>query len=160
MELKFKPIGIIHSPHKTCDGNPIQPVCAKGIKASIEIKEEFVDGLADLDGFSHIILLFFFHKSIGYKLKVIPFLDNVLRGVFSTRAPKRPNQIGMSVVKLNTIKGNIMEIENVDIIDGTPLLDIKPFIPEFDHHDVIKTGWYGEKKSELKDKKSDKRFNN
>lgn len=159
MTIKFTAIGRIHTPHKTKEGMPIQSISAKGIKGRIELKEEYLDGLLDLDGFSHIVLIYHFHKSVGYKLQVIPFLDNMLHGVFSTRAPKRPNAIGMSVVKLIRIKGNSIEIENVDMIDGTPLLDIKPYIPEFDIHEIEKGGWLEKKTGKLNDMKSDNRFN-
>jgi len=158
MSIKFEPIGIINTPHKTKEGMPIQSISAKGIKGRIELKEEFLDGLLDLDGFSHIYLIYHFHKSVGYKLQVMPFLDDKLHGVFSTRAPKRPNAIGMSVVKLTSIKGNILEIENVDMLDGTPLLDIKPYIPQFDNHEIEKGGWVEDKIGKLDEKKSDDRF--
>lgn len=141
MKVSFKSIGTIHTPHISKDGIPIQSKYATGIKGTIKLKREYVKGLLDLDGFSHIYLIYYFHKSEGYNLQVIPFLDKIIHGVFSTRAPRRPNAIGISVVKLNGIKDNILEIENVEILDGTPLLDIKPYIPEFDNFKVEKTGW-------------------
>lgn len=158
MTIKFTAIGTINTPHKIKEGMPIQSISAKGIKGRIELKEEYLDGLLDLDGFSHIILIYHFHKSVGYKLQVKPFLDDKLHGVFSTRAPKRPNAIGMSVVKLISVKGNSLEIENVDMIDGTPLLDIKPYVPEFDIHKIEKGGWIEKKTGKLNDMKSDNRF--
>ncbi|MDY6932399.1 MAG: tRNA (N6-threonylcarbamoyladenosine(37)-N6)-methyltransferase TrmO, partial [Halobacteriota archaeon] len=106
-----------------------------------EIFEEYEEGLSDLDGFSHIILIFAFHKSNGFSLKVKPFLDDSVRGLFATRSPRRPNKIGMSIVNLIEIKGNILSVKGVDMIDGTPLLDIKPYIPEFDERDDVRTGW-------------------
>jgi len=157
-EIIFKSIGIIHSPFKQIDGMPIQPSAAKGIKGQIVINEEFVVGLSDLDGFSHIYLLYHLHLSINYKLKVIPFLDDQERGVFSTRAPKRPNPIGLSVVKLLKISNNIIDIENVDIVDGTPLLDIKPYINEMEGIEQYNIGWLTKFKSQMNQKKSDKRF--
>src|SRR5665647_2642539 len=123
MSVLFDAIGIIRTPFKTREGMPIQSSGAIGTKGKIELKKKLVQGLIDLDGFSHIILIYHFHKSIGYELQVTPFLDNKTHGVFSTRAPKRPNPIGMSVVKLVSINNNILEIENVDMIDRTPLLD-------------------------------------
>jgi len=134
---------MVHTPFKTRDdGAPIQPSRAKGAKGTVTIREDLVDGLADLDGFSHITLIFHFHLSQDYELKVIPYLDTVRRGVFATRAPRRPNQIGLSVVRLTKIEGNVLYIENVDILDGTPLLDIKPFVPGFVEPDEdVRKGW-------------------
>ncbi len=140
---------------------PIQPIGAKGIKGTIEIFPEFQEGLRDLDCFSHIILLYHFHLSKEYKLQVQPFLEDEIHGVFATRAPKRPNQIGLSIVRLDKIEKNILHISNVDIIDGTPLLDIKPFIPEFDCFDIdknIKYGWLKNRVEKAYEHKSDERF--
>jgi tRNA-Thr(GGU) m(6)t(6)A37 methyltransferase TsaA len=156
--MEFLPIGTIRSPFTTKEGMPVQPKGAKGIKGTIELKNDFIKGLKDLEGFSHIILLYHFHLSEGYKLEVTPFLDNKPRGVFATRAPKRPNSIGFSVVRLNKIENNILHIENVDIIDGTPLLDIKPFTEQFDVHKIEKNGWLDETSKDVKEMKSDLRF--
>jgi tRNA (adenine37-N6)-methyltransferase len=158
MLVSFKPIGIIHTPFKNKEGMPIQSGGAQGIKGTIVLKKEFEPGLLDLDGFSHIILIYHFHKSYGFELQTIPFIDDKPHGVFSTRAPKRPNPIGISVVRLLNINNNILEIENVDIIDETPLIDIKPYIPEFDIHKIEKYGWIENKVNELNDIKSDERF--
>jgi len=157
-KIVYEPIGIIHSPFKDIKGMPIQPTGAKGIAGTIEIYPEFTEGLKDLEGFSHIILIYHFHLSKGYSLKVTPFMDENLRGVFATRAPKRPNPIGISVVKLRKIEGNILNIEDVDIIDGTPLLDIKPYVPEFDVQEVEKIGWLSQKANNVPKMKSDERF--
>jgi len=158
--VKYNPIGTIHSPHKELHGMPIQPVGAKGVKGRIELNKEFEEGLKDLDGFSHIILIYDLHLCNSHSLKVKPFLDKVERGIFATRAPKRPNSIGMSVVRLEKIEGNILYISNVDVHDGTPLLDIKPYIPDFDatEGEEVVLGWYEDKHHEAKGKKSDKRF--
>jgi len=156
--MNFKPIGIVHSPFKKAIGTPIQPKAAKGIEGTVEVFAEFADGLADLDGFSHIILVCHLHLAQNYKLKVIPYMDNQKRGVFATRAPSRPNPIGISVVRLNHIENNILYIEDVDIIDGTPLLDIKPYIPEFDSQEDIKTGWLERRVHKLSTSKDDGRF--
>ncbi len=157
-EIVFNTIGIIHSPFKEREGMPIQPIGAKGVKGQIVIFPEFKDGLKDLDGFSHIILLFNFHLSTNYKLLVKPFMEDTIRGVFATRAPRRPNQIGMSIVKLESVEDNILHISNVDIVDGTPILDIKPYIKRVDCVESEKIGWL-EKKAEKFDKKiSDNRF--
>ncbi|WP_281351399.1 tRNA (N6-threonylcarbamoyladenosine(37)-N6)-methyltransferase TrmO [Prolixibacter denitrificans] len=146
------------TPFKSKEGMPIQSRLAKGIKGRIELKEEFVPGLLDLDGFSHIFLVYYFHESNGFELQVKPFLDDNKHGVFATRAPKRPNGIGMSVVKLLHVDKNILEVENVDMLDGTPLLDIKPYIPQFDDHQVEKWGWVEDKENRMKDIQSDDRF--
>lgn len=157
-EIIYKPIGIVHSSFTQVEGMPIQPSAAKGIKGQIVVNEEYVEGLCDLDGFSHIYLLFHLHLSKSYNLKVIPFLDKQHRGVFSTRAPKRPNPIGLSVVKLIKIDKNILEIENVDIVDGTPLLDIKPYVQEMEEVNQNRIGWLSKYKNEMKFQNSDKRF--
>jgi len=156
--ITYTPIGIIHSPHKTTEGVPIQPSGAKGIKGSVVVDEKYADALADLEGFSHIVLLYHFHLSEGFSLKVKPFLDDSKHGLFATRAPKRPNAIGISVVKLISIEGCTLQIENVDIADGTPLLDIKPYVPDFDSAEEIKIGWLEGKTNKSLKKKSDNRF--
>ena len=158
MEIRYKAIGVIHSPFKDIKGMPIQPSGAKGIEGTIEISPDFIEGIKDLDGFSHIMLIYNFHLSKGYTLSVKPFVDDKLHGVFATRAPRRPNPIGISVVKLIKVEGNILHIENVDIIDGTPLLDIKPYISEVDAHEVEKTGWLSGKAEKMHSMKADERF--
>ena len=157
-KISYNIIGFVHSPHKSIEGIPIQPVGAKGIKAEIELFEEYKEGLKDLDGFSHIIILYDFHKSKDFNLKVKPFLDNESHGVFATRAPKRPNSIGLSVLKLNKIVNNILYVENVDILDGTPVLDIKPYVSRFDFVGEEKNGWLEKRIDRSNVKKSDKRF--
>ncbi len=137
---------------------PIQPSGSHSEVGIVEVEPEYEKGLKDLDGFSHIILIYHFHKSEGFSLQIVPFLDTKPRGLFSTRAPKRPNPIGLSVVKLKSIKGNILEIENVDILDGTPLLDIKPYVPDFDGYNDAKTGWLEKTSKNVKNQKSDERF--
>jgi len=139
---------------------PIQPAGAKDIEGSVEIYPEYADGLKDLDGFSHIILLYHFHQSEGFSLEVKPFLDKTKRGLFSTRAPKRPNPIGLSVVRLDNIENNTLYISDVDILDGTPLLDIKPYVPDFDYRGDIKIGWLSDNVQKVQAMKADKRFGN
>jgi tRNA-Thr(GGU) m(6)t(6)A37 methyltransferase TsaA len=158
-EIVFKPIGIIHTPHESGDNIPIQPSAAKGVKGIVEIYIEYSAGLKDLDGFSHIILIYNFHLSKDYRMEVKPFLDENIHGVFATRAPKRPNQIGLSVVRLVKIENNMIHIENVDIINNTPLLDIKPYIPDFDYAEDVTLGWLQKSKHQFSIKKSDDRFN-
>ena len=156
--MNFKPIGIVHSPFKKAQRTPIQPKAAKGIEGTVEVFTKFADGLVDLNGFSHLILICHFHLAQNYKLTVIPFMDDQERGVFATRAPSRPNPIGISVVRLNRIENNILYIQNVDIIDGTPLLDIKPYVPEFDSKEDIKIGWLEKKVNKFSITKDDGRF--
>lgn len=156
--IELKPIGIIHSPFKTLSGMPIQPAGAAGVEGTIELFEEYHAGLKDLDGFSHIILLYHFHGSQGFNLHVVPFMDPEPRGVFATRAPKRPNPIGLSVVQLEKIEGNLLHIRNVDILDGTPLLDIKPYVPGFDAQGAIRCGWLEQAKASVSERRSDERF--
>lgn len=156
--ITFHAIGVIHSPFNSLDDMPIQPSGAEGIKGTVVVDEKYIDGLSDLDGFSHLILIYHFHLSDGFSLKVKPFLDDTERGLFATRAPRRPNAIGISVVKLTGVDGGTLRIENVDIIDGTPLLDIKPYVPEFDCANNIKTGWLSDRHIKARSKKSDKRF--
>ena len=158
MKIEFKPIGIIHSPFNEPENMPIQPAGAKGIKGTIEIFNEYQDGLKDLEGFSHVILLYHLHRSTGFKLQVIPFMDTELRGVFATRAPRRPNPIGISVVELGRIENGLLHIRNVDILDGTPLLDIKPYVPEFDFQENVRTGWLEKARDHVSTRKSDDRF--
>jgi len=157
-EIILNQIGTLVTPFKTRAGMPIQSNGAKGVKGQIILNENLQNGLNDLIGFSHIMLIYYFHKSVGFDLETKPFLDTEKRGVFATRAPKRPNSIGISVVKLIAIENNILYIENVDVLDGTPLLDIKPYIPEFDKHEVEKTGWIENKIVKLNSIKSDNRF--
>lgn len=159
MSIVFNPIGNIQTPFKAKQNMPVQPQAAKGVVGKVVLNEELVPALADLDGFSHIILIYQFHKSDGFNLQVIPFLDTQKRGLFATRAPKRPNPIGLSVVKLLNIKHNIVTIENVDMLDGTPLLDIKPYVPDFDSEEHISIGWLSDKTKQLDTTKSDNRYN-
>ena len=157
-KITYNPIGVIHSSFKDIKGMPIQPAGAKGVQGTVEINPEYVDGLQDLEGFSHIMLIYHFHLSKDYSLKVKPFMDENLRGVFATRAPKRPNPIGISVVRLVRVEGNILCIENIDIVDGTPLLDIKPYVPEFDIAEERRIGWLSEKAKKVHKVKADERF--
>ncbi|MDY6862590.1 MAG: tRNA (N6-threonylcarbamoyladenosine(37)-N6)-methyltransferase TrmO [Thermodesulfobacteriota bacterium] len=138
--ISLKPIGIIHSPYKIIEEIPNQGYKSK-YTGIIEVFKEYEEGLADLDEFSHLILLFLFHKSNGYFLKIKPFFDINLRGLFATRSPKRPNPIGLSVVRLLERNDNMLDIAEIDMLDGTPLLDIKPYVPHFDQREVVKVGW-------------------
>jgi tRNA-Thr(GGU) m(6)t(6)A37 methyltransferase TsaA len=140
-EIVFRPIGIIHSPFTETTGTPIQPCFADGAAGHVELFEEYAPGLADLDGFSHIHLIYHFHRSIGFSLKLTPYLDDTERGLFATRSPRRPNPIGLSVVRLERVEGRLLHVADLDVIDGTPLLDIKPFNPRVDHRGASSVGW-------------------
>ena len=154
----YKPIGIIHTPFKDVKEMPIQPIGAKGIQGTINIEPEYVDGIKDLEGFSHVFLIYHFHLSQGYSLQIEPFMDDDLHGVFATRAPKRPNPIGISVVRLSWVEEGLLHIEDVDMVDGTPLLDIKPYVPEFDALKAERIGWLFKKANKAQKAKSDARF--
>lgn len=154
----YKPIGTIHTPFKDIKEMPIQPIGAKGIQGCIEIEPAYVDGIKDLEGFSHIILIYHFHLSKGFSLQIKPFMDDHLHGVFATRAPKRPNPIGISIVRLIRVEGVMLHIEDVDMVDGTPLLDIKPYVPEFDSQEAERIGWLSQKVNKVHEAKSDERF--
>lgn len=158
MEVKYRSIGTIHSPFKDIEGMPIQPPGATGVRGTVEVLPELSEGLRDLEGFSHIILLYHFHRVREARLVVVPFMDTEPHGVFATRAPKRPNPIGLSVVRLVGIEGNLVQIEGVDVLDGTPLLDIKPYVPAFDRPVVERVGWLEGMKKEVRGKRSDGRF--
>jgi len=158
MTITFDPVGVIHTPFNDIKGMPIQPTGAAGICGTIDIFEPFVPGLKDLDGFSHVILLYHLHKVESFSLIVTPFLDSKEHGVFATRAPKRPNAIGFSVVKLNGVDGGTLQIENVDMLNESPLIDIKPYLPEFDQFPADRLGWYEAVKGKVKDHRSDGRF--
>ena len=157
-EIKYTPIGIIHSPFKEPKGTPIQPAGAEDIDGTVEVFPEYAEGLKDVEGFSHIILIYHFHLSKKSPLKVKPYMDNNAHGVFAMRGPSRPNPIGISIVRLVRIEENILHIRDVDIVDGTPLLDIKPYVPEFDIREVKKSGWLDKNVYKLSSSKDDGRF--
>ena len=157
-DIHYTPIGIIHSPFKEVKGTPIQPAGAEGIEGSIEVFPHYVQGLKDLEGFSHIILLYHFHLAGEPRLTVTPFMDSIPRGVFATRSPQRPNTIGISVVRLIKIEKNILHIKDIDIVEGTPLLDIKPYVPDFDGRDVERIGWLKDNIQKLNVAKDNGRF--
>lgn len=158
MEIIYKPIGVIHSPFHNMEDMPIQPSSESSGLGAVEIYAEFVDGLKDLSGFSHIYLLYHLHKMRQSRMLVTPFLDTESHGIFATRAPSRPNPIGMSLVKIVSIKDNSIHVDHVDILDGTPLLDIKPYIPEFENVHDVRIGWLEQAKGQISIRKSDRRF--
>ena len=154
----FQPIGTIHSPFKEIAGMPIQPAGARDVIGQVVVAPEFASGLEDIEGFSHIILLYLFHRAKGFELKVTPFLDDRQHGVFATRAPRRPNPIGLSIVPLLRREANILHVGAIDVLDGTPVLDIKPFVPAFDVPDVTSVGWMSGKSEGPALARADKRF--
>lgn len=158
MKIEFFPIGYIRSPFKDPSGVPIQTKAGSDIEGSIELLDKFVEGTTDLEGFSHIIILTYLHMSEGYDLLVTPFLDDVKRGVFSTRSPRRPNPIGFHIVRLKGIDGNILRILDIDMIDGTPVLDIKPYIPQGDEREGARIGWLEGKLQRFLSEYADDRF--
>lgn len=141
--IVYKPIGVIRTPFPEPKGTPIQPRAAEGVRGRVELFPEYAEGLADLEGFSHVILIYHFHRAGPGRLRVRPFMDDREHGVFATRAPARPNPIGISVVRLLGIEGNVLHVADVDIVDGTPLLDVKPYVPQFDAPSGARIGWLG-----------------
>ena len=154
----INPIGIIHSPHYNIEDMPIQPKGASEVEGYALVNEKYIDGLQDLEGFSHIYLLYSFHKATRTELLVKPFMDKQTRGVFATRSPLRPNHIGISIVKLKRVEWNKVIVEGIDILDGTPLLDIKPYIEKFDAVKESVSGWLQASDKEISKKRSDNRF--
>lgn len=157
-QINYHPIGIIRTPFAEANGVPIQPVGAQGISGAVELDPAYEPCLKDLEGFSHLILLYHFHRAGDWAAEVVPFMDDRPRGVFSTRAPARPNAIGFTVVRLTAVLGSTLHVENVDMLDGTPLLDVKPYVPEFDCWDVERRGWLEGKSLRARELRSDGRF--
>ncbi len=156
-EVIYKPIGVVHSPFKEPKNVPIQAAASK-TQGTIDIFPQYVEGLTDLDGFSHVILLYHLNLVTNHPLMVKPFLDDKLHGVFATRSPARPNPIGLSVVRLLKIEGQTLHVKGIDIVDGTPLLDIKPYVPKFDNRRVTGIGWFNNKINKVTTTKDDGRF--
>ena len=140
-------IGIIHTPYKKAAGTPIQAVFAEGAQGRVEVHPDYAAGLKDLDGFDRIWLIYWFDRAATCRLEVTPYMDMQTHGVFATRAPARPNPIGISSVKLERIEGGTLYVRDVDMLDGTPLLDIKPYSPEFDCFEVARCGWMNNAKN-------------
>jgi len=156
--VTFRPIGLIRTPFRGVAGMPIQAVAARGIPGTIEIADEFVEGLRDLEGFSHLTLLYHLHAVEAPVLTVTPFLDDDVHGIFATRSPARPNAIGLSTVRLVRLREREIDIEDVDMLDGTPLLDIKPYVPAFDDRAGAEVGWFQERLERLPRTVADDRF--
>ena len=158
--LRLNPIGTIETPFDDPAGMPIQPTGAADVIGRVVLSPDLAEGLDDLDGFSHIILLYHFHRSRGFQLKVQPFMDAVARGLFATRAPRRPNPLGLSVVRLLERCGPVLRVQGIDVLNGTPLLDIKPFVPQFDAPQAERTGWLATAAAKARTLRSDGRFTN
>ena len=158
MQIIYTPIGYFHTPFTDVKGMPIQPVGAVGIEGAIEILPEYRAGLKDLEGFSHVFVLSHLHEIKGYDLLVKPFLDTVRHGIFATRSPKRPNSIGLSVMRLRGLTDTSVLLECVDVLNKTPVIDIKPYVADFDCCDADRFGWFAGKSSNARHHKSDDRF--
>ena len=156
--VTFRPIGVIRSPYHEPQNVPIQPAAAQGIEGTAEILPEFGEGLKDLEGFSHLVLIYHFHLARSFSLLVKPFLDDELRGVFATRAPRRPNPIGLSVVRLVAVDSTTLYLRDLDIVDQTPLLDLKPHLHEIEPEGPHELGWLSERVGKLTAARSDDRF--
>jgi tRNA-Thr(GGU) m(6)t(6)A37 methyltransferase TsaA len=156
MKIEYEAIGIVRSPFREQEGTPIQPSRSDNAEGTVVIRKDLVECLDDLDGFSHVILLCHLHKTRKFRKKVIPYLDTEPRGLFATRAPSRPNPIGLSVVELLGIEGNVLRVRGLDLLDGTPVLDIKPYVGEFDECTEVRTGWLEEARK--KTRVADDRF--
>ena len=158
MTTTYRPIGFFRTPFTSIQGMPIQPIGGGATEGTIEILPEFREGLTDLEGFSHIIVLYHFHKIEGYDLLVKPFLDTATHGIFATRSPKRPNPIGLSVMRLKAVHTDSLRLEGIDVLDRTPVVDIKPYVPDFDRYNAEKTGWFDGKSANAVSHLSDDRF--
>ena len=156
--MELTQIGVIHSPFQRASGTPLQPFCAEGVEGWVEVFEPFVEGLRDVAGFERVWLLFWCHRANEAKLTVIPYRDTAAHGLFATRAPSRPNPIGMSAVRVLAVSGGILRIAEVDILDGTPLLDIKPYVSQYDSYPDRRCGWLDERPARLQTVTADDRF--
>jgi len=156
--IRYRSIGIIHTPFKEPKGTPVQPPGGRGIEGTVEVFPEYAEGITDLSGFSHIILIYHFHLVRKANLMAKPFMDNAPHGVFAIRSPGRPNPIGLSAVRLSGVEGNVLRIQDIDIVDGTPLLDIKPYVPDFDPRRGVEIGWYKDNIHKMLMTRDDGRF--
>ncbi len=158
MDVTYRPIGVLHTPFRDLSAMPIQPTSRASAPGTAEIFAEYAEGLRDLDGFSHVILLYHLHRARRVELTVVPFLGSEPRGVFATRAPARPNPIGLSIVSLVRVEGRTLYFGNVDILDDTPLLDLKPYVPAFDRPGQARAGWLESLQGNVGEARSDDRF--
>jgi tRNA-Thr(GGU) m(6)t(6)A37 methyltransferase TsaA len=156
--ITYTPIGVVHSPFTTLEGMPLQTVAAQGIPGTVDLEPAFRKGLRDLEAFSHLILLTHLHRMTGYALEVTPYFDDQPHGIFATRSPRRPNPLGLSVVRLIAIEEGRLLIEDVDLLDGTPLLDLKPYVPAFDTRETARIGWFAGRVDRVHTARADDRF--
>jgi len=158
--VTYRAVGRVCSPFTRLEGMPLQSVAAGGVRASVEVRPDLVPGLRDLDGFSHLHLITHLHlqRAEPGGLEVVPFLDDTVRGIFATRSPRHPNPIGISVVRLLAVTGGVLEIEGVDLLDGTSVLDIKPYVPAFDSFTAERTGWLEQAAHRVHEARADRRF--
>jgi tRNA-Thr(GGU) m(6)t(6)A37 methyltransferase TsaA len=156
--IPVESIGIIHSPFTELQGMPVQSLVSQCAEGTVVVDERFAEGLRDLDGFSHIYLVYRFHKATRTELQVVPYMDSVKRGVFATRSPLRPAHIGISVVELLSVAGNVLTVRGLDVLDGTPLIDIKPYLPQFDCWQKVTSGWMKASRLDVERRRSDGRF--
>jgi tRNA (adenine37-N6)-methyltransferase len=156
--ISYTPIGVIHSPFTALAGMPIQTVAAAGVAATVELDPSYAAGLKDIEAFSHLLLLTHLHLMQGFTLEVTPFIDTQTHGVFATRSPRRPNPIGLSIVRLVRVEGATLHIEEVDLVDGTPVLDIKPYVPHLDDRNAERIGWYADNLHKVQSTRADERF--
>jgi tRNA-Thr(GGU) m(6)t(6)A37 methyltransferase TsaA len=155
-EVILQPIGVIRSPHQSPAGTPIQPAFAEAVEGEVVVNESVAEALDDIDCFERIWLIYCLDRAKPWKHRVVPYRDTQERGLFATRAPSRPNPIGLSVVRLLGRQNNVLRVRGLDILDGTPLLDIKPYVPEFDAFPDSKAGWLDERRQECRE--ADGRF--
>ena len=148
--ITLAPIGVINSPHRSAAGTPIQPAYAEECEGQVVVDEGFEAALDDIAGFDRVWLIYWLDRAGPFKPRVVPYRDTRAHGLFATRSPSRPNPIGLSVVRLLGRKGNVLKVRGIDILDGTPLLDIKPYVPEFDAHPSSKAGWLDEQREDRK----------
>ena len=156
--VEFHPIGVIRTPFPDVDGVPIQPAAAAEARGHVDLDPALAEGLRDIEGFSHLTLVWHLHLIRQAQLVVVPFLDDRPHGIFATRAPARPNPIGLSVVRLLAVEGTRLHLQHLDMVDGTPLLDIKPYVPAFDDRSPARIGWYHDRLGRLEQTRSDRRF--
>jgi tRNA (adenine37-N6)-methyltransferase len=156
--VTYTPIGVVRSPYSGLDGMPLQTVAAAEVEATIELDARVHGALRDLDGFSHLWLIAHLHTVDGWTPEVVPFLDTQPRGVLATRSPRHPNPIGLSLVELIAVGRGVLRIRGIDLLDGTPVLDIKPFVPLFDAREDVRTGWFDSAAQRVHAVRSDRRY--
>jgi tRNA-Thr(GGU) m(6)t(6)A37 methyltransferase TsaA len=159
-DVVYRPVGVVHSPFKEPYGTPIQSAAARNVEGVIEVFPQYAEGLRDIEGFSHLILIYHFHLCNEPSVIVRPYLGSGAHGVFATRAPARPNPIGISVVRLVRVDGTKLHVAGMDILDGTPVLDIKPYVPQFDAIETERIGWLKERINMVEEIRDDGRFRN